>query len=32
MSVTKSLLGLLAAVLSAQGALDFDRLAVDYVP
>ncbi len=32
MSVTKSMLGLLAAVLSAQGALDVDRLAVDYVP
>jgi CubicO group peptidase (beta-lactamase class C family) len=32
MSVTKSMLGLLAAVLAAQGALDIDRLAVDYVP
>ena len=32
MSVSKSMLGLLAAVLSAQGALDVDRLAVDYVP
>ncbi|MFO1083001.1 MAG: serine hydrolase [Reyranellaceae bacterium] len=32
MSVTKSLLGLLAAVLSAQGVLEIGRLAVDYVP
>ena len=32
MSVSKSMLGLLAAVLTAQGALDADRLAVDYVP
>ncbi|MGE4081220.1 MAG: serine hydrolase, partial [Reyranella sp.] len=32
MSVTKSMLGLLAAVLAAQGALEIDRLAVDYVP
>lgn len=32
MSVTKSMLGLLAAVLAAQGALEVDRLAVDYVP
>jgi len=32
MSVTESMLGLLAAVPSAQGALDVARLAVDYVP
>ena len=32
MSVSKSMLGLLAAVLAAQGALDIDRLAVEYVP
>jgi len=32
MSVTESMFGLLAAVPSAQGALDVARLAVDYVP
>ncbi|MFO1163047.1 MAG: serine hydrolase [Reyranellaceae bacterium] len=32
MSVSKSMLGLLAAVLAAQGTLDVGRLAVDYVP
>lgn len=32
MSVSKSMLGLVAGILAARGALDVDRLATDYVP
>lgn len=32
MSITKSVVGTLAGVLDAAGALEIDRLAVDYVP